>query len=251
MRTNVLIFLTAAVPALLTASTFPIGFSTTPVDFTPISSSNGTVTLGTCSPKCVLDGQFATNIPVLKWTLLSDGTLSYTSSGSPDVYDLAGTATAFSLTDVAGDSIPGTITWNTATVGATVPHVSGTFTDVNGTLKLGTVSFVSNTDPLAEEVIAAFGSLPLSGETGSLDFLVNCAPVTCISAPTALFATTSRFTTKSKGHKHGLKDPPGLIQFADVTLNSSAVPEPGTIFVVPALFLGGLILLKRRGWFTR
>jgi len=103
MRTNVLIFLTAAVPALLTASTISIGLSTTPVDFTPISISSGTVTLGRCSPKCVLDGEFATNIPVLKWTLLSDGTLSYSSSGAPDVYDLAGSNTAFSLAGMPSD----------------------------------------------------------------------------------------------------------------------------------------------------
>jgi hypothetical protein len=241
MRTNVLIFLTAAVPALLTASTFPIGISSTPVDFIPSSSTTGTVALGTCATSCILDGEYKTNTPPLKWTLMSDGTLAYSSSGAPDVYDLAGSATAFSLTDAPlGDSIPGTITWNTATVGVPGPGGIGSFTDVHGTLTLGTVSFASNTDALALELTAALGSLPVSGETGSLDFLVNCSPfANCISLPTA-----SLFPTESRVHRHHLKDPPGVIAFADVTLNSSVVPEPGTIFVVPALLLGGLILRK-------
>lgn len=246
MRTNVLIFLTAAVPALLTASTLPIGISSTPVDFTPSSSSTGTVALGTCAPTCVLDG-FSTNIPVLQWILTSDGTLTYSSSGTPDLYNLTGDTTAFSLTDAPLlDSIPGTISWNTATVGVPGPGGIGSFTDVNGTLTLGAVSFASNTDPLALEATAALGSLPVSGETGSIDFLVNCSPATsCISLPTASVFSTS-FTTRPRVHKHGLTDPPGLIEVADVTFNTSAVPEPATIFVLPALFLGGLILRKRQ-----
>jgi hypothetical protein len=257
MRSSVLLLLTAALPAILTANSIYIGLSTNPVDFTATTSTTGVIKVGTCSPDCDLEGEDASNIPLLNWSLESDGALAYTYSGTPDLYDLTGDPTSFLLTDAHGDSIPGTITWNTATVEGLVPTVSHRFTravvsdaltDLNGTLTLGTVDFVSNTDPLAEEVIAAFGSLPVTGERGSVDFFVNCSEP-CIAAPTAadVLETSSRF------HQHSLgDDPSGPIQSAEITLNgNTTVPEPGMIFVLPAmllvgLILGGLILRKRQ-----
>jgi len=250
MRSSVLLLLTAALPAMLAASSVSIGLSTEPVDFSPVTSTTGVISIGTCSPDCDLDGEDALNIPLLNWTLRSDGELAYTYSGTPDLFDLTGDPSSFLLTDAHGDSVAGTITWNTATVEGFAPAVSHRFTkavvsdaltDVNGTLTLGTVDFVSHTDPLAEEVTALFGSLPVSGETGSLDLFVNCSEP-CIAAP-----TTDLLETNSRFHQHTLGDPSGPVQSAVVTLNgSSAVPEPETILVLSALFLGGLLLRKRQ-----
>jgi len=106
---------------------------------------------------------------------------------------------------------------------------------VNGTLKLGTVDFASNTDAFAKEAMEAFGSLPSDGKQGSLDFLANCSPVACISAPIDV----------AKAGKRGFKDPAGSIELAAVTFDSTAVPEPGSMFVLPGLFLACLILRKR------
>ena len=252
MRSNVLIFL-AAVPVILTGKTISIGVSADPIDFAPITSATGMITVGKCTSDCELDGT-SISLPLLSWSLKSDGELTYTYSGAPDIFDLSGSTTSFLLTDVQGDSIPGTITWNTATVRGITPAVSRRFThlaviggatDVNGTLKLGAVAFASDTDPLALEVMDAFGSLPVSGETGSLDLFVNCFPDACIST------TTDLLQAESRSLRRALKDPSGSIETADVTFDGTAVPEPGTIFVLPALFLGGLIFLKRRTVATR
>lgn len=248
MRSNVALFWAAALPAMLAANTVSIGLSTDPVDFSPTTGTTGTVTVGKCVSDCELDGTDPEILPPFTWSLKSDGTLDYVYSGTPGLFNLTGNTTGFLLTDLQGDSIPGTITWNTATVQGTTPAVSRRFThltvpegltDVEGTLQLGAVEFASDTDPLAMEVLDAFGSLPVSGETGKLDLYVNCSPDACISTPADIL------TTNSRSLRRALKDPSGSIQVADVTFNSTAAPEPGTLFVLPALLLGGFILRKR------
>jgi len=244
VRSNVLLVLTAALPAILTASTISIGLGTSPMDFTATSSTTGIIKVGACSRDCELNGRDAAIVP-FTWSLKSAGPLTYTYSGTPDVYDLGGNTTSFFLTDKRGESVSGTITWNTATVEASTPPAgkrksarvapSGTLTDVNGTLKLGTVDFASNTDAFAKEVMEAFGSLPSDGKQGSLDFSANCSPVACIGAPIDVV----------KAGKRGFKDPAGSIELAAVTFDSTAVPEPGSMFALPGLFLACLILRKR------
>jgi hypothetical protein len=256
MRFNALLLMTAALPAMLTANSIGIGLSTTPVDFSATSGASGMIKVGDCATDCVLDGSDILNAIPFTWSLKSDDELTYTSTATPNVYALSGDTTDFLLTDKRGDSIAGTLTWNTATVGGIAPTLAGkvtsaaassTVTDLNATLTLGAVDFASNTDTLAKEAIAAFGSLPTSGEVGNLDLLVSCAPETCISATTT---AADLLKPSSKVRRHLVaanNDPAGLVESAEISFNGiTAVPEPGTLFVMPALFLGGLILRKRQ-----
>jgi hypothetical protein len=216
MRTTIQLLLTAALPAVLAAGTIPIGLSTSPVVFTPTGGSTGTIAIGaSCMGEICTTGVSQPPLSV-GWSLTTNGTLTY--SGGPADYALSGNTSSFSLTDTATDSISGTVTWNTADVGAST-------TDLNGTLTLGNVHFGSDVDLLAIAAIKGFGSLPVSGEVGSIDLVVRCGTGPCITT----------------------EDPTGFILTSALTFNpasgGSPVPEPGTFFL-PGLMLGLLALRK-------
>jgi hypothetical protein len=190
VRTGVLLLTAAAWPMLLAAGVIPLGLSSSPVDFTPITISTGTISVGACTSSCVVDGVYSVSPLDFTWTVTSTGTLAY--SGGPTVYGLTGNTSSFSLTDAATDLINGTVAWNTATVGES--------TDLNGTLTLGTVSFASPTDPLALAAIAALGFLPISGEVGSVDLFVNCSGpcITTVDPTGQVFAAQASFSTATR-----------------------------------------------------
>ncbi len=216
-RPALLLLLATAMTGSIAAGTIPIGLSTSPVVFSPAGGSDGTIAIGGCvAADCAVNGAYNKSGLAFSWGLNTSGTLAY--SGGPGLYGLAGNTSSFTLSDAQSDNLSGTVTWNHAAEGSLT-------TDLNGTLTLQSAQFASLSDPLALAAFAYFGGIPVSGQAGSIDLIVDCSgPCIMPADPTGQIVTTT-LTFSSGG-------------------TGSTVPEPGTL-ILPGLALGGFLMRKR------